>query len=127
MEVGSTSSPLPFLRSMTVVCGPVVPTESCAIANPWNSACDIFISLLYPERTRQELDVQSALGPAFMAAKDYAAPEVGQAYARAWALCQLLGKGAEARQLLGEIYGWFTEGLDTADLQEAKALLEQST
>jgi hypothetical protein len=31
---------------------------------------------------------------------------------------------AEARQLLAEIYDWFTEGLDTADLQEARALLE---
>ena len=31
---------------------------------------------------------------------------------------------AEARQLLAEIYGWFTEGFDTVDLQEAKALLE---
>jgi len=34
------------------------------------------------------------------------------------------GKKAEARQMLAEIYGWFTEGFDTADLQEAKALLE---
>jgi predicted ATPase len=33
------------------------------------------------------------------------------------------GKRAEARQLLVEIYGWFAEGFDTADLQEAKALL----
>ena len=38
-------------------------------------------------------------------------------------LWQQQGKRSEARQLLGEIYGWFTEGLDTADLQEAKALL----
>ena len=30
----------------------------------------------------------------------------------------------EAYKLLTEIYGWFTEGFDTADLQEAKALLE---
>jgi adenylate cyclase len=30
----------------------------------------------------------------------------------------------EARQMLAEIYGWFTEGFDTADLQEAKTLLE---
>lgn len=30
----------------------------------------------------------------------------------------------EARQLLAEIYGWFTEGFDTKDLQDAKALLE---
>ena len=31
----------------------------------------------------------------------------------------------DARQLLAEVYAWFTEGLDTADLQEAKALLAE--
>jgi predicted ATPase len=35
------------------------------------------------------------------------------------------GKRDDARQLLAEIYAWFTEGFDTADLQEAKALLEE--
>ena len=35
------------------------------------------------------------------------------------------GKRAEARELLAPIYGWFTEGFDTADLQEAKELLEE--
>jgi adenylate cyclase len=35
------------------------------------------------------------------------------------------GKRDEAQQTLAEIYGWFTEGLDTADLKEAKALLEE--
>src|SRR5262249_26746817 len=34
------------------------------------------------------------------------------------------GKKDEARQMLAEIYNWFTEGFDTKDLQEAKALLE---
>jgi predicted ATPase len=34
------------------------------------------------------------------------------------------GKRTEARGLLAPIYGWFTEGFDTADLREAKALLE---
>lgn len=34
------------------------------------------------------------------------------------------GKITEARQMLAEIYGWFREGFDTADLQEAKALLD---
>jgi predicted ATPase len=38
-------------------------------------------------------------------------------------LWQSQGKKAEARQLLAEIYGWFTEGFDTADLQDAQALL----
>ena len=37
------------------------------------------------------------------------------------------GKRAEAHELLAPIYGWFTEGFDTADLQEAKALLEVLT
>jgi predicted ATPase len=35
------------------------------------------------------------------------------------------GKRTEARQLLSGIYRWFTEGFDTKDLQEAKALLEE--
>jgi predicted ATPase len=38
-------------------------------------------------------------------------------------LWQRQGKHDEARRLLTEIYGWFTEGLDTLDLQEAQALL----
>jgi predicted ATPase len=40
-------------------------------------------------------------------------------------LWQQQGQRAEARQLLAPIYGWFTEGFDTADLQEAKALLDE--
>ena len=40
--------------------------------------------------------------------------------ARLW---QRQGKRAEARELLAPVYDWFTEGFDTADLQEAKALL----
>jgi predicted ATPase len=42
--------------------------------------------------------------------------------ARLW---QRQGKRAEARELLAPIYGWFTEGFDTADLQEARALLDE--
>jgi predicted ATPase len=33
------------------------------------------------------------------------------------------GKVSEARELLAPVYGWFTEGFDTRDLKEAKALL----
>jgi predicted ATPase len=40
-------------------------------------------------------------------------------------LWQRQGKRDEARKLLAEIYEWFTEGFDTADLKEAKALLEE--
>jgi predicted ATPase len=47
---------------------------------------------------------------------------VAMSLSRLW---QQQGKQEEAHQLLAEIYGWFTEGFDTADLQEAKVLLEE--
>ena len=40
-------------------------------------------------------------------------------------LWQEQGKRTEARQLLAEVYGWFTEGFGTPDLREAKALLDE--
>ena len=57
-----------------------------------------------------------------------------QQQARSWELRAVMsvcclwreqGKREETRQMLAEIYGWFTEGFDTADLQEARALLEE--
>ena len=41
--------------------------------------------------------------------------------ARRW---QQQGKRQEAQDLLAPVYSWFTEGFDTADLQEARALLD---
>jgi hypothetical protein len=37
----------------------------------------------------------------------------------------MIFKSQQARELLAQIYGWFTEGFDTLDLKEAKALLEE--
>ena len=42
-------------------------------------------------------------------------------------LWQRQGKRDEAHAWLAPIYGWFTEGFDTADLQEANVLLEELT
>ena len=42
--------------------------------------------------------------------------------ARLW---QKQGKRAEAHAVLAAVYGWFTEGFDTPDLQEARALLAE--
>jgi predicted ATPase len=87
-----------------------------------------------PERTQQELLLQIALGPPLMATKGFAASEVERAYARARELraatslarlWQQQGKHHAARNRLSEIYNWFTEGFDTKDLREAKALLEE--
>jgi predicted ATPase len=58
-----------------------------------------------------------------LSAKSYELP-AATSLTRLW---QHQGRRAEARQLLAEIYGWFTEGFDTKDLQEAKALLEELT
>jgi hypothetical protein len=34
-------------------------------------------------------------------------------------------RGAEARELLAPVYGWFTEGFDCADLKDARAVLDK--
>ena len=41
-------------------------------------------------------------------------------------LWQRQGKREAAHQLLADVYQWFTEGFDTADLREARALLAES-
>ena len=58
----------------------------------------------------------------------------GQQQAKSWELRAAMsmarlwrdqGKRDEARELLAPVYGWFTEGFDTLDLKEAKALLDE--
>jgi predicted ATPase len=39
--------------------------------------------------------------------------------------CGASRAGPEARDLLAPVYGWFTEGFDTADLKDAKGLLDE--
>jgi len=51
---------------------------------------------------------------------------LGTARRNEWArLWRDQGKSDEARDLLAPVYGWFTEGFDTLDLKEAKALLDE--
>ncbi len=76
-----------------------------------------------PERTQQELLLQTTLGPAFMAAKGYAAPEVEQAYARALELCRQVG---ETPRLLQVLLGLETFYFVRSELQTARELGEQS-
>jgi predicted ATPase len=72
--------------------------------------------------------VQAAAESAFQQALTIARTQAAKSFElrAATSLCRLWqqqGKRAEAYALLTAIYGWFTEGFDTADVQEAKALL----
>ena len=85
-----------------------------------------------PSKTRAQWRPQRrGVGPpAFRHALDVARGQQAKALelraalslSRLW---QQQGKQADVHALLAPLYGWFTEGFETADLQEAKALLEE--
>ena len=75
-----------------------------------------------PERTQQELVLQTTLGPALLATKGYAAPEVGRVYARAQDLCQQVG---ETPQIFSTLYGLYYFHVIRAEFHRARALAEQ--
>src|SRR5262249_2677291 len=74
-----------------------------------------------PEVSHAETCFQQALAMARRQQAKALELRAAMSLSRLW---QQQGKRDEARALLAPIYGWFTEGFDTADLQEAKALLE---
>ena len=74
-----------------------------------------------PDAAQAEACFQQALAVARRQTGEFLGVRVAMNLARLW---QRQGKRDDARALLAPIYGWFTEGFDTADLQEAKALLE---
>ena len=75
-----------------------------------------------PERTQQELDLQTTLGPVLMATKGFAAPEVEAAYARARELCRQVG---ETPQLFPVLHGLWRVYNMRAEFQTARELGEQ--
>ena len=82
----------------------------------------VLITAGHPDAAQAEACFQQALTIArHQQAKSWEL-RAATSLARLW---QRQGKRAEAHELLAPIYGWFTEGFDTADLQEAKALLEE--
>jgi predicted ATPase len=81
------------------------------------------IALASPERdiAKAEADFERALVVARAQRAKSWELRTATSKARLW---RDQGKRAEARDLLAPIYGWFTEGFDTLDLREAKALLD---
>ena len=82
--------------------------------------------LLLRQTMPQQEEAETCFQHALTIARDQEAKSLelraAMSLSRLW---QQQGKQAEARALLAPIYGWFTEGFDTADLQEAKVLLEE--
>ena len=74
-----------------------------------------------PQQAEAEAWLQRALDVARRQEAKSLELRAAMSLSRLW---QQQGKRAEAYDLLTPIYGWFTEGFDTADLQEAKTLLD---
>jgi predicted ATPase len=82
---------------------------------------ELLLKQIVPDAPQAEACFQQALAVARHQEAKSLELRAAMSLSRLW---QQQGKQAEARALLAPIYGWFTEGFDTADLQEAKALLE---
>jgi class 3 adenylate cyclase/predicted ATPase len=82
------------------------------------------IALLSPEQdaAKAETSFKRALAVARQQQAKSWELRAAMSLARLW---RDQGKASEARELLAPVYGWFTEGFDTRDLKEAKALLEE--
>jgi predicted ATPase len=86
------------------------------------TAGEIALMLSEPEEGKAEAYFTRALSVARQQQAKSLELRAGMSLARLW---RDQGKVREARELLAPVYGWFTEGFDTRDLKEAKALLEE--
>jgi predicted ATPase len=83
---------------------------------------ELLLQRICPEEEQAEACFRQALAVARRQQAKSWELRIAMSLARLW---QHQGKGREAYELLVPVYNWFTEGFDTCDLQEAKALLEE--
>ena len=84
--------------------------------------------LLRQQTSDNHTEAESCFQQALVASRSQQAKSLELRAATSLAqLWQRQGKREEAERLLGHVYGWFTEGFDTADLMDAKALLDALT
>ena len=86
------------------------------------TAGEIALKLPEPDAVRAEAYFERALTVARQQQAKSWELRAAMSLARLW---RDQGKVQQARELLAPVYGWFTEGFDTGDLKEAKALLEE--
>ena len=80
------------------------------------------LMIILGDDAKAETSLKKAIGVARLQSAKSWELRASTSLARLW---QKQGKVDEAGQMLGEIYGWFTEGFDTPDLREARTLLEE--
>ena len=85
-------------------------------------AGEIALKLPQPDAAKAETYFERALAVARQQQAKSWELRAAMSMARLW---RDQGKRKEARELLAPVYGWFTEGFDTRDLKEAKALLDE--
>ena len=96
--------------------------EACYEAELNRAAGEIALMSPEPDATKAEAYFERALAIARQQQAKSWELRATMSMARLW---RDQGKRDEARELLAPVYGWFTEGFDTLDLKEAKALLEE--
>jgi predicted ATPase len=85
-------------------------------------AGEIALKSLGPNMAKAEASFERALSVARQQQAKSWELRASMSLARLW---RDQGKVQQAREMLAPVYGWFTEGFDTRDLKEAKALLEE--
>lgn len=95
--------------------------RSDLLAEAYRLQGELLLRQRSPDAVEAEVCFQQALDIAHRQLAKSWALRAALSLSRLW---QQQGKLANARQLLTETYGWFTEGFDTTDLQEAQALLD---
>jgi predicted ATPase len=129
VAVGLTSS---YLK--TGLADEALKTAEQALATIAQTGARMSAAELYRLKGEALLSRGASLDAQAQACFEQAITEAREQEARSWelratmSLAKLLaqqGKREEARAMLAGIYGWFTEGFDTADLQNAKALLDE--
>jgi predicted ATPase len=98
--------------------------EDGTAASVYRIQGELLLRQAVPDVPQAEACLQQALTVAQRQQAKSSELRAAMSFAPLW---QEQGKRDQARELLAPIYGWFTEGFDTADLQEAWALLDELT
>jgi hypothetical protein len=118
-------SQLPSIRApsrLATAAPPRPESDKAPPRRPGGLAGDIALKSPEPDAAKAEAHFERALAVARQQQAKSWELRASMSMARLW---PDQGKPQQARELLAPVYGWFTEGFDTLDLKDAKALLDE--